>query len=189
MPLVFPSLFRYIYFRFLIFVFQEGQSRFKYTFQILPGTTSPFIEPFGQTSCSLRISFRAVCDKHHVTVVSTSRWILNLRTRSYFFSLEKIKIALPSVGAVWKILQDFCIQETVQLYDINLFYDGLSQVSLDCEILKMKLLHSVETTVNIYQTTRLPDVLKYLGLRHDHCRTSAVTNISFLKRIRLHRLI
>ena len=101
--------------------------------------------------------------------------------------MEKMKIVLRSVGAVWKILQDFCIQENIQVYNINVFYDGPSQMSLDCETLEMKLLHSIEANVSIYQTTR-PDILKYLDPRHDDCRTSAIIHISFLKRKEAHRL-
>lgn len=43
-------------------------------------------------------------------------------------------------------------------------------------------------SVCIYQTTR-PDILKYFDLRHEHRRTSAIINISFLKGNEVHRLI
>lgn len=74
------------------------------------------------------------------------------------------------------------------MHSKSLFYDGSLQMFLDCETLKMKLLHSIEATVSIYQTTQ-PDILKYWGLRHDRCRTSAIIHISFLKRNEAHRLI
>ena len=68
---------------------QQRQSRFKYTFHIVPGTTAPFIAPFCQTLCSLWIPLHALCDQYHVTVIFTSRWTLNLRQRRYCFSHGK----------------------------------------------------------------------------------------------------
>jgi hypothetical protein len=65
------------------------------------------------------------------------------------------------------------------VYNINLFYDEHSQMFLDCETLKTKILRFIESSVS----------LQYLYLHYDHCGTLAIIDIASLKGNKAHRFI